>query len=130
MRPSLAVRTKCSSPSTRTSRSIPPIPTPRSSRQRHASTTRTSSCWAPPLTGATSRGGRAAEPQRRRGKVRELPVEITEDDKRVKLLERVREAGLDITKARYLVCAGRGIRGELGLIEELAKLIGGASGAT
>ncbi len=72
----------------------------------------------------------APEPQKRRGKVRELPVEITEDDKRVKLLERVREAGLDITKAKYLVCAGRGVRGELGLIEELAKLIGAEIGAT
>lgn len=72
----------------------------------------------------------AAEPQKRQGKVRELPVEITEDDKRVKLLERVREAGLDITKAQYLVCAGRGIRGELGLVEELAQLLGAEIGAT
>jgi electron transfer flavoprotein alpha subunit len=72
----------------------------------------------------------APEPQKRRGKVRELPVEITEEDKRVKLLERVREAGLDLTKARYLVCAGRGIRGDLGLIEELAKVIGAEVGAT
>jgi len=66
----------------------------------------------------------------RKGAVDEIPVRIREEDKRVKVLERVTAAGLDLTKAPCIVAAGRGIRGELSLIEELARLFGGEIGAT
>lgn len=66
----------------------------------------------------------------RKGKVTEIPVRLREEDGRVKVLERVTAAGLDITKAPCIVAAGRGVRGDLGLVEELAKLLGGEVGAT
>jgi electron transfer flavoprotein alpha subunit len=82
---------------------------------------------------ATVRPGIFPAPEldpKRKGTMEEIPVRIREEDKRVKVLERVTAAGLDITKAPCIVAAGRGIGGDLSLVEELARLFGGEIGAT
>jgi electron transfer flavoprotein alpha subunit len=82
---------------------------------------------------ATVRPGIFAPPEPkpgRKGKVVEIPVNVREEDRRVQVVERVTAAGLDLTKTPCIVAAGRGVRGELDLVWELAKLFGGDVGAT
>jgi len=71
----------------------------------------------------------APEPDtRRKGKVTSVPVELGEDDVNVQVLEHVVGEGVDITRAEVLVAAGRGCRGDFGLVQELAGLLGGEVG--
>jgi electron transfer flavoprotein alpha subunit len=64
----------------------------------------------------------------RKGKVTALPVELSEDDVKVQVLEHVVGGGVDITRADVLVAAGRGCRGDFTLVQELAGLLGGEVG--
>ncbi len=73
----------------------------------------------------------ADEPDRsRKGRIEPIPVELAPEDRRVQVVERVTEAGADITRAKVIVAGGRGIRGDFSLLEELADLLGGEVGAT
>lgn len=82
---------------------------------------------------ATVRPGVFAPPQpdaSRRGKVVTVPVDLSQEDVKVQVLEHVTGQGLDITKAEVLVAAGRGCRGDFTLVNELASLLGGEMGVS
>ncbi len=64
----------------------------------------------------------------RKGKVTSVPVELSEDDVKVQVLEHVIGEGVDITRADVIVAAGRGCRGDFSLVQELAGLLGGEVG--
>ncbi len=70
----------------------------------------------------------------RKGKIEEVPVQLPESDLQVKIREIVRESGefLDITEAKIIVSGGLGMQGpeNFVLLEELAKVLGGAVGAS
>jgi electron transfer flavoprotein alpha subunit len=64
----------------------------------------------------------------RQGKVTSVPVELSENDVKVQVLEHVIGEGVDITRADVIVAAGRGCRGDFALVQELAGLLGGEVG--
>jgi len=72
---------------------------------------------------------REPEPARR-GRVVPLPVGLTEDRIRTRVVERVVGEGVDLTQASVVVMGGRGVRGNFGMLRELAELLGGEVGAT
>ncbi len=73
----------------------------------------------------------ASEPDHaRKGRTKRMAVELTSEDQRVQVVERVTEAGADISRANVIVAGGRGTRGDFALLEELAHLLGGEVGAT
>lgn len=73
----------------------------------------------------------APEPDpRRKGTVRRRRVVLAEADQRVAVVEQVASEAVDLTRAPVIVAAGRGARGLLPLIQELAALLGGEVGAT
>lgn len=65
-----------------------------------------------------------------RGKIRDIAFSISREDIRTRVLERNRSSGTDITQSKYLVVGGRGVRGDFGLLEKLAKTLGAEIGAT
>jgi len=67
---------------------------------------------------------------KRNGKVIELPVDLTAEMIRTRVVERVVGRSVDLTQATVLVCGGRGVAGDFGMLEELARLLGGEVGAT
>ena len=82
---------------------------------------------------ATVRPGVFAAPApdaARRGKTQALNVDLTEDELRVKVLERVMQKTADISQAKLLVVGGRGTKGDLSLLQKLADLMGGELGVT
>ena len=82
---------------------------------------------------ATVRPGifEAAEPDPAlKGTVTPVAVSVPKEDERVQVVERVTQEGVDITKAKVIIAAGRGIRGDWKLVRELAALLGGEIGAT
>ena len=73
----------------------------------------------------------AGEPDKsRKGRSEQVPVELADADLRVRVVERVTEAGVDITRSKVIVAGGRGTGGDFSLLEELAGLLGGEIGAT
>jgi electron transfer flavoprotein alpha subunit len=64
----------------------------------------------------------------RKGKVTSVPVELSEDEVKVQVLEHVIGEGVDITRADVIVAAGRGCRGDFALVQKLAGLLGGEVG--
>jgi electron transfer flavoprotein alpha subunit len=76
----------------------------------------------------------AARQEGRTGQVIPLPVELEPGSLRVKILGRVKEeqTGVRLEDAEVIVTAGRGVESQEGvqMLEELARLLGGAVGAT
>ncbi len=66
----------------------------------------------------------------RRGEIRSVPVELSEADLRVRVVERSVQQAADITEAELLVVGGAGTGGDFGPLEELASLIGAELGVT
>src|SRR3990172_3246534 len=66
----------------------------------------------------------------RRGGVKQLPVTLSEQDLRIKVLERESRRGAGITSAELLVIGGRGTRGYFSLLRQLADALGAEVGAT
>jgi electron transfer flavoprotein alpha subunit len=66
----------------------------------------------------------------RKGKLIQIPIDITDDLLRTHIIERVTGRGIDLTNAPVLVTGGRGIDGDFATIEELASLLDGEVGAT
>jgi electron transfer flavoprotein alpha subunit len=70
----------------------------------------------------------------RTGEIEEIPTQLPESDLQVKIREIVRQSGefLDITEAKIIVSGGLGMQGaeNFSLLEALAKVLGGAVGAS
>ncbi len=70
----------------------------------------------------------------RTGEIISIPAELDPAAMRTKVLDKVKEevVGIKLEDARVVVCGGRGIGGPEGFsqLEEVAKLLGGAVGAT
>ena len=70
----------------------------------------------------------------RTGEIEEISVQLLESDLQVKIREIVRQSGefLDVTEARIIVSGGLGMQGpgNFALLEALAKVLGGAVGAS
>ena len=59
-----------------------------------------------------------------------VPVSLTAEEVRTRILERVRREGVDITRAEVIVAGGRGVKGDFAPLSELARLLGGEVGAS
>jgi electron transfer flavoprotein alpha subunit len=70
-----------------------------------------------------------ADPDRT-GKVIEVLVDLTPEMIRTRIVERVVGKSVDLTQAPVLVCGGRGVAGDFGMLEELARVLGGEVGGT
>lgn len=66
----------------------------------------------------------------RAGRIELLPVALDAGQLRTEILERVRHEGVDITRAKVVVAGGRGVKGDFGPLQELARLLGGEVGAS
>lgn len=66
----------------------------------------------------------------RQGRVVRLPVDLTEELIRTRIVERVVGQGVDLTQAPVLIAGGRGVEGDFAMLRELAELLGGDIGAT
>jgi electron transfer flavoprotein alpha subunit len=66
----------------------------------------------------------------RQGKIIEVDVALHDGVRRTRQLEKAVSERIDLTQATVLVCGGRGVEGEFGLLRELAELLGGDVGAT
>jgi electron transfer flavoprotein alpha subunit len=75
------------------------------------------------------REARVARPGRT-GKVIRIPVELTADMIRTRIVERHTSAGVDLTHAPVLVAGGRGVGADFSELEELAAALNGEVGAT
>lgn len=64
------------------------------------------------------------------GKVIPVKVELSGEDIRTHIVERVIGKGVDLTRAPVLVAGGRGVEGDFKMLSELAILLGGDVGAT
>lgn len=69
----------------------------------------------------------AASPSKR---IRKLAVTLDESIIRTRIIQSVSGEGVSISNAPVLVCGGRGVSGNFGMLQELAKLLGGDVGAT
>ncbi len=67
---------------------------------------------------------------REHGETRRFHPDIPDTHFRTHILEKVVEEGVDLTKAEFLVCGGRGIEGQFDALTQLAEIWGGAVGAT
>ncbi len=65
-----------------------------------------------------------------KGELIERPVEIEAGQIRTRVVERVLGEGIDLTQAPVVVCGGRGMEGEFGMLAELAARLGGEVGGT
>lgn len=65
-----------------------------------------------------------------KGKLIQVPVDLTEDMIRTRIVTRVIEKGVDLTRVPVLVAGGRGVEGDFKMLQELAGLLGGEIGAT
>jgi electron transfer flavoprotein alpha subunit len=66
----------------------------------------------------------------RKGQLIHIPVDLTADMIRTRLIERVSGKGVDLTRAPVLVAGGRGMGGDFAMLDELASLLKGEVGAT
>jgi len=66
----------------------------------------------------------------RKGKLIRLPVDLTADMIRTRIVERALGRGVDLTRAPVLIAGGRGVEGDFKLLQELADALGGEIGAT
>jgi electron transfer flavoprotein alpha subunit len=66
----------------------------------------------------------------RKGKVIQVPVDLTPNMIQTRILERVRGGTVDLTRVPVLVIGGRGVNGDFETLRELANLLGGEIGAT
>jgi len=66
----------------------------------------------------------------RTGGVENIPVALSPGEIRTEILSRVRQEGVDITRARVIVAGGRGVKGDFAPLEEVARLLGGEVGAS
>jgi len=67
---------------------------------------------------------------RRAGTIEEVSVALSPEALKAEVLRRVRQEGVDITRARVLVAGGRGVKGDFAPLTELARLLGGEVGAS
>lgn len=66
----------------------------------------------------------------RKGSVERVPVALSREEIRTEILERDHRGGVDITRAKVIVAGGRGLKGDLAPLRELARLLGGEVGAS
>jgi electron transfer flavoprotein alpha subunit len=66
----------------------------------------------------------------RKGKLIRLPVDLTEDMIQTRIVTRVIEKGVDLTRVPILIAGGRGVEGDFKMLKEQADLLGGEIGAT
>jgi len=66
----------------------------------------------------------------RQGEVVRVYVELEESQRCVEVLEEHLGESVDLTQAEVLLCGGRGVEGDFGMLRELADLLGGEVGAT
>ena len=66
----------------------------------------------------------------RTGEVIEIPVHLSLEKVRTRIVEQVSGEGVDLGRAPVLVAGGRGIDGEFQMMRQLADLLGGEVGAT
>jgi electron transfer flavoprotein alpha subunit len=66
----------------------------------------------------------------RKGKVERVPVLLSREEIRTEILERDSRGGIDVTRAKVIVAGGRGLKGDLVPLVELARLLGGEVGAS
>jgi len=66
----------------------------------------------------------------RQGEVVRVYVELEESQRCVEVLEEHLGESVDLTQAEVLLCGGRGVEGDFGMLRELADLLGGEIGAT
>jgi electron transfer flavoprotein alpha subunit len=65
-----------------------------------------------------------------KGKHVQVPVDLTEDMIRTRIVKREIEKGVDLTRVPVLVAGGRGVEEDFKMLQELAELLGGEIGAT
>lgn len=65
-----------------------------------------------------------------KGEVIRIPVDLTEDMLRTRVIERVIGGTVDLSRVPVLVIGGRGVGGDFETLRQLAKLLGGEVGAT
>ena len=66
----------------------------------------------------------------KKGKLIRIPVDLTEDMIQTRIVKRVIEKGVDLTRVPVLIAGGRGVEGDFKMLQELAELLGGEIGAT
>ena len=66
----------------------------------------------------------------KKGKLIRVTVDLTEDMIRTRIVKRVIEKGVDLTRVPVLIAGGRGVEGDFKMLQELAELLGGDIGAT
>lgn len=67
---------------------------------------------------------------RDQGEIRRFNPDFPDTHIRTRILEKVVEESVDLTKAEVLVCGGRGVEGQFDVLTQLAEIWGGAVGAT
>jgi electron transfer flavoprotein alpha subunit len=65
-----------------------------------------------------------------RGKLIPIPLNLSQDMIKTRLLERSIGKGVDLTRVPVLVAGGRGVYGDFEMLGKLAQLLGGEIGAT
>lgn len=68
--------------------------------------------------------------EKRIGEIKKLKVELSDEMILTRIKDHVVGEEIDLTQAEVLVVGGRGVDGHYGMIEDLAKLLGGEVGAT
>ncbi|MHA2250627.1 MAG: electron transfer flavoprotein subunit alpha/FixB family protein [Candidatus Kariarchaeaceae archaeon] len=66
----------------------------------------------------------------RKGKLVEFKVKLDPNEVTTKLIETIKVEGIDISKAKRMVAAGRGVGSDLSQIKELAEMLDAAIGVT
>lgn len=70
------------------------------------------------------------ETSRKTGEIIRIPVELSANQIRTRILERQTSGGVDLTRAAVLVAGGRGVGADFSELEKLAEILNGEVGAT
>ena len=66
----------------------------------------------------------------RKGKLIKVPLDLTADMIQTRIVKRVIDKGVDLTRVPFLIAGGRGVEGDFKMLRELADLLSGEIGAT
>ncbi len=66
----------------------------------------------------------------KRGKIDSIPLDLTKEEMKTRLITRSIGQGVDLTRVPVLVAGGRGIDGDFKMLGKLAQILGGEIGAT